>query len=300
MKKIAADIITFLIRLVGKLPKGFHYAVASCLSWLLNHVFHYRKDVVMTNLARSFPDRKYDELRQISDKFYRHLGDILAEAVMFGACTDYRKLEKRQFCTFAGREEDNEALMNPNGTMILTAHCGNWEIIGGIIGYVGKHTPLVEKDTCVVYKKLSSPVMDIVMKRNRTAPLDDKEFEGVIESSDVLRYMLRHRGERKFYCFPTDQFPYRNASRHEVGDFMHQKTMTMTGGAALACKLGMSVVFLKFDKVARGRYTMSFEPICNDASTMSVDEIMNRFYGLLQEEIESRPWNYLWSHKRWK
>jgi lauroyl/myristoyl acyltransferase len=26
----------------------------------------------------------------------------------------------------------------------------------------------------------------------------------------------------------------------------------------------------------------------------------NRFYAMLQEDIEAQPSNYLWSHKRWK
>jgi lauroyl/myristoyl acyltransferase len=46
-----------LMRLLARLPLGFHYACARFLSWLVGDVFRYRRDVVTANLARSFPDR---------------------------------------------------------------------------------------------------------------------------------------------------------------------------------------------------------------------------------------------------
>jgi lauroyl/myristoyl acyltransferase len=33
---------------------------------------------------------------------------------------------------------------------------------------------------------------------------------------------------------------------------------------------------------------------------MSPEAVMNEYYKLLQRELEEEPWNYLWSHKRWK
>ena len=40
--------------------------------------------------------------------------------------------------------------------------------------------------------------------------------------------------------------------------------------------------------------------ICDDASKMEIQEIMNEFYRLLEEDIRYEPGEYLWSHKRWK
>ena len=31
-----------------------------------------------------------------------------------------------------------------------------------------------------------------------------------------------------------------------------------------------------------------------------VQAIMEKYYTLLEEDINAQPWNYLWSHKRWK
>ena len=58
---------------------------------------------------------------------------------------------------------------------VLSTHCGNWELMGGFLGYktVGDvKVAIVEEHITVVYKKLSSDVADDVFKRNRVAVLE--------------------------------------------------------------------------------------------------------------------------------
>ena len=54
------------------------------------------------------------------------------------------------------------------------------------------------------------------------------------------------------------------------------------------------------EEVPEGGYTITFNPICEDASRTTPEEIMNKFYALLEKDVEAQPWNYLWTHKRWK
>ena len=102
------------------------------------------------------------------------------------------------------------------------------------------------------------------------------------------------------YIYPADQAPYRNAGKHPIGEFMHQPTNAMIGSMGVACKPAHSVVYMKMRRVERGRYEMSFIPICDDASALKPEEILRRYYDLLEEEINETPANWLWSHKRWK
>ena len=48
----------------------------------------------------------------------------------------------------------------------------------------------------------------------------------------------------------------------------------------------------------QGHYLMRYTPICEDASKMSVQEMMDRYYKLLEEDIRKQPENYLWTHQR--
>ncbi|MBQ2874111.1 MAG: hypothetical protein IJE85_02320, partial [Bacteroidales bacterium] len=49
-----------------------------------------------------------------------------------------------------------------------------------------------------------------------------------------------------------------------------------------------------------GRYEMTLIPICRNASEFTPEEIMRKYYDLLEEEINETPHNWLWTHKRWK
>lgn len=300
MKRIGYFILKWLLRGLGALPLGFHQACGRALGFLAGRVFRYRRDVVMTNLARSFPDKKYTELKVICRDFYRHFGDILGEAVWFGGCTDPQRLKKAGIVRMTNPEE-LERLYNDTGSVfVLAAHTGNWELFGGYVSYADDFK-VPENDVCVVYKKLSSEVWEPLMRDNRRAPIVDKEhYEGLLESLGVMRYMVTHRSEHKVYNFITDQFPYRGSTRIDVGDFMHQPTQSMDGGAKLAAKFGMSITYLSFLPESRGHYTMTFKTICEDASQMSPEDIMKKYYELLQQDLEAVPWNWLWTHKRWK
>lgn len=82
--------------------------------------------------------------------------------------------------------------------------------------------------------------------------------------------------------------------------FLNQETNSMLGSAVVAHKLAHSVMYMKMKRVERGRYEMTLIPICQDASKMKPEDIMRKYYDLLEEEINETPHNWLWSHKRWK
>ncbi len=298
MKKICAHIVTGCIRLLALLPLKVHYALCGCLAWLMRSVVRYRRKVVETNLLHSFPDRSPEERKEILKGFYRHFGEIIAEAVWFGGTRSKERLRRQGLCEFAGLEEHRKELEGTKGVMYLTSHCGNWELYGGWFQYAPKGSlPYREDEVIVPYKRLSSDVWEDVMTRNRFWPMEG--FEGYVESRNVLRYTLEH-GDRRVFLFNTDQYPYRGARGHEVPDFLHQRTMAMIGGAAIACKFGLAVMYTSFERVSKGHYRMSFRTIARDASKMTPAEITDRYYAMLQEDIEAQPSNYLWSHKRWK
>lgn len=305
MAKTGYYLIRGLMRALGALPLGFHRACGRALGWFAGSVLRYRRDTVMTNLARSFPDKKYEELDGIRKAFYRHFGTILGEAVWFCGCEGAKggeRLQKAGIVRMTNPETLNALMEQSPGLILLTAHSGNWELIGGFMSY-SPDVPLRfgENDVHVIYKRLSSPVWDEVMRRDRIAPIVDKAaYDGLVESRDALRHILSRRGLHKLYTFITDQHPYQGTAAIDVGEFMHQPTTSMDGAAKLAAKAGLAVAYLSFLPAEKGGWTMTFEPITDNAAGSDPADIMKTYYQLLQRDIEAVPWNYLWTHKRWK
>ena len=300
MKKL---LVKSLMRVLGLLPLWLHYRFAHLLAFLAGKVFRYRVKVVEENLSASFPDRSPAELRTIKNQFYRHLGDVLAETVWFGASRGPKRLRRSRLVEISNVEVLNGLYEKAPGVMVLMSHAGNWELIGGIASYnyTDKPSCFTEQNFCVVYLKQSSPLWDSIMRDNRTAPLiDPKGFPGYLESRQAVRYVFEHRDEKKIYNFITDQHPYFKSRDFLKVDFMHRECESMRGAASLACRFGMAVCYMRMPVESRGHYKIEYIPICDSASDMEADDIMRRYYKLLEADIQAQPWNYLWTHNRWK
>lgn len=302
MSELFAKIIRGCMICLGKLPLKFHYFMGDILSWIAEKLLRYRTDVVWINISRSFPEMKYKELKKVYRDFYRHFGEIFAETIWFAAAT-YKRLFRSGIVTVTNPEEINEMFLSTPSMTVLSTHCGNWELMGGFLGYrtsSGVKVAIEEEHIQVVYKKLSNPVSDEVFRRNRVAALEIVGTSCEIESSNILRQTLKQKNDRKVYIYPTDQAPYRKAGKHPIGEFMSQPTNVMLGSVGVACKLSHSVMYMKMKRVERGRYEMTLIPICRDASQLTPEELMRKYYDLLEEEIRETPANWLWTHKRWK
>lgn len=302
MKDLGVNIVRFFLVGLSKLPLKFHYFMGDIFAWLARVVIRYRYDVVMINLSRSFPDKKYKQLQTLAKEFYKHFGEILAETIWFSG-SNYKRLYDSGIVTVTNPEELNELYLSTPAMTVLSTHCGNWELLGGFLGYrtsSGVKVAIREEEIRVVYKKLSSPVFDEVFKRNRVSALEKVGTSCEIESSNILRHAVANRDKRLVYIYPTDQAPYYKAAKHPIGEFMHQQTNAMLGSVGVACRMSHSVMYLKMQRMERGKYEMTLIPICADASKSTPEEIMRKYYDLLEAEINETPANWLWTHKRWK
>ena len=301
--KVSAKITHGILRLFGRLPLGFHYANSRFLAWLIGDVVRYRRDVVSFNLGRCFPELATKELKALRKESYRHFAEIVVEAVWFGACRNPERLRKSRIVSVANPEVLADMYAKSPSVAVLYSHCGNWELYGGMVNYnyTENPSPATEKNFVVVYKKTKSESTDEVMRANRFAPLEDRDgFDGYVETKDLVRYAFRHKDDKKIYNINTDQRPYKSSGANIPVKFLGQDTSTMTGAAAIARKFGMAVCYLRSARQSQGHYVLEYVPICEDASQTGVEEIMAKYYELLEADIRKQPANYLWTHKRFK
>ena len=306
IRTLGVRLMEVFLRFHARLPLRYHYALGRFAAWLVRDVFRYRNDVVLTNLARSFPDLDYDAIKDIYRRFYAHFGEILAETVWFGGCRGEKgrqKLIDSHICEIDNIEEFNAFYDRSTSVMLLNSHAGNWELMGGVgqydYGEPGRRK-WTDKEVVVLYRALKSKFWDLLIADGRTAPVCDLDFQGYVEGRSILRYAFSHRNEKKLYIFNTDQYPYWDSGHIEVGTFLNQDTLAMGGGAALAAKLRMAVAYIRWNRTERGHYRLTFVPLLENAVGYTPEEIMKLYYKHLEEDIKAQPWNYLWTHKRWR
>ena len=302
MYSVGKYLLKALLWMISKLPLSVHHFNSGFISWLARDVIKYRKAVVRENIRLSFPEKSEEDIDRIVREFYDHFADIIVEAIWFGGCRNPERIRKARIMEIVNPGILAELYEQSPSVMILYTHCGNWEVYGGIesYNYTDTRLDIGEENFCVVYKKMSSRVWDEIMRDNRLAPAKDRDgYSGYIESKDLVRYAFSHRDVKKFYNVNTDQRPYYTGSDSLSVNFMHRECRTMSAAAAIARKFGMPVVFLKMSIASRGHYLLEYIPVCRNAKDMSVEQIMKKYYELLEAEINEQPFNYLWSHKRW-
>ena len=292
--KIYRSIISFF----GKLPLNALYKVGDVAAWVMRSVVSYRKNVIYTNLARSFPEKKYEEIEAIARDYYKRLGNIAAETIWFGGCNgNGDKLHRQRIYDYT----NPEVLLNANkerGVMCMTSHCGNWELLGGIYEYsytidLTKH--IDKNNFYVAYRAMYNKVSDKVFYENRRAPLPD--YTGQVEDVKMLRHAVARKDDKPIYVLIADQFPYKAC--HPVGTFLNQPTVGMLGGFALAVKLGFAVLYMRQERAGRGHYRLTYEVITENAAGQDPEELMRKYFSMLEADIRKDPANWLWSHKRW-
>ena len=301
---IKKAIIQGSMAVLSALPLRLHWANAHLVGWIANHLVRYRRKVVEENIDRSFPDAPEHLRKRYVRDFYRHFGRLVCETIWFSHTTA-RRMERSQIVSAVNPEESARLQSVAPGTIILAGHYANWELLFGF-----EHFALPEgsadsyafkrSNVAMVYKKLNSPLWDEIFRECRLRLLGT-DFENYIESAGILRHVVEHHGDGYFYMFDTDQRPYANAKAVMDVEFMGQPAQTMYAGAGVAHKYGLAVSYLSMTRKPSGKgYLCELKTICDDASKMEVQQIMDEFYRLLEADIRKDPGEYLWSHKRWK
>ncbi|MDD5046816.1 MAG: lysophospholipid acyltransferase family protein [Bacteroidales bacterium] len=298
MKAIFSLIVFFaiyaLICLVSLLPLPVLYCLSRVLVVLPMRIAGYRRTVVITNLARSFPERSYGEIQQIVREFYRYLGRLVAETVWLFTASQ-RSVMKRVSL------EDCHVLESlkkqGKSVVIMLPHMGNWEFLracscplqGNICGYDLQQLH-------IVYQRVNSPLFDKLMYTLRSRY---QYGWHILESRNVARYMAKHQGVPGIYAMISDQCPG-PAGKSIAACFLGQPTLMIKGPEALARKFGFAVVYGVIRQVGRGRYVMHFTRISENAAAEEEGAVTNCFARLLEQDIRRHPPLWLWSHKRWK
>lgn len=283
---IGYKIFRLFTKIILHLPWSWCYGISSFFAFVLNNVVKYRRDVAITNLSKSFPEKSQKEISAILKKTYRNISDIFIEVVRT------EKLSKEELHSrieLNGLEILDKLYDSGKSVIILTGHLGNWEWMGPRLQYDIKY------DGHVAYKPLSNKYFDEYMNMLRSHFFTDR----MVYFKTILRFILSHRKELKTYILAADQTP----TKTEIGcwiEFLNQETGFFTGGERIASTVGFAVVFLDNKRTKRGHYKVDISLLSEDASKEEEFAITKKFAQKLEESLKEQPDNWLWTHKRWK
>jgi KDO2-lipid IV(A) lauroyltransferase len=238
------------------------------------------------NLAKSFPQKNQEELKQIQKEFYRHFCDLIYESIKnltISRKSIRRRLKIQNIEIVSSCYEKNRSII------LYMGHYGNWEWLAAL-------SLLVPHQMVAFYQPLSNSVFDKLIKssRERFGLIAVKSSQGYKSLVD-----LSNQSVLTMTLALGDQSPPAQSSKHWVR-FLNQETAFLTGVDRIAKKMDMVVLFPHFKKIRRGYYEIELESIMESSEGVDSNEIIDHYAQRLESAIIDEPALWLWSHRRWK
>lgn len=240
----------------------------------------------ISNLTAAFPEKTGEEIDTIVRAMWDNLGRLMAE---------YAHLDKIHLTgpdpriQGRGAEHFEAARANGKGVLLISGHFANWEIM-----------PFVARDYGltggVVVRPTNNPYvgrwLNKLRIRNGMAEQIPKGIPGMWRIFALLR-----RGEAVLML--VDQ----RASEGILVPFFRRDAFTTPAPAALALKLGSSVIPVSNERVSGARFRLSVYPAIEPPNTGDANRDLIEFTAAITQFIEARvrerPHEWLWIHKRW-
>lgn len=292
-KKTLRTLIFLCLRSVAFLSRSLSWQVGIRLGgWigtLLFYLLRRERARSLESLKIAFGVSKAErDLNEIMKKSFQNLGKGLIEILNFQSLSED---EINALVTIEGEEYLKEAEADGNGTILITGHIGNWELMAAVLSVRGY--PLH-----VIAAPLYDPRIDewIVRLRarfdietiSRGSPSSSKKILGVLRKKEILGLLI-------------DQDTQANGV---FVNFFNKKAYTPGGAAQLALKSGATTLMCFVTRLPNNRHRINIEkPMTltqTDDHQKDVEVNTARFTSRIEEHIKQYPDQWVWMHRRWK
>lgn len=283
-KAFEYGLVRFADLLFHILPRSWAIRLGEQLSLIVSLVISKRRDLVLRNLALSFPEKSEAERAHIAREVWRNLGRL---AVEFSRVSDFTDGSIDRLVEIEGREQVDAAIKEGKGIVGLTAHFTNWELTGALVQRVfGNMT--------VIARPVRNPLVDRWVYEKRTA-----SGLTVILPKDAVKASLKCLKNKGIIGMMIDQSL---SSGGVFVEFFGRPASSTTLPALLHIRTGAPVMFAYLVRNGE-RFRLVFEPVVfpvveDPAARIQVyTQAMSTQF---EQVIRRHPESWLWLHNRWK
>jgi len=282
---LSAMLYYLVLKPASLLPYKIGFAVSWCIYTMLFYVIRYRRKVVYNNLKNSFPEKSESERKAIAKLFYKHLGDVIMDAIKAFSIS---KDDLRKHLTCKNPELIRKYYDEGRDVIVAVGHYNSWELfLTGINLYI-RHQAVV------IYQPLGNVYLDGVLREKRS------EYRTImLPRNEVKEFYSTPRKSLSAIVFAIDQSPPKPDKSYWM-NFLHQETGVLYGTEKFAKDHNQPVVYARITKEKRGHYSLEFVDVTAVPRETPYGEITEKVTRLLEKDIISKPEYWLWSHKRWK
>lgn len=270
---------------VARLSLPTTLAMGRVLGQMAFKVVKRHRETVLAEMSRCFPGDHRSELEERLCRVFQHMGMNYMEVFRWiGGKADELANRIRP----VGAENMEAARARGRGVLVLTAHTGNWDMMGL---WAARNYPLT-----IISKNLRNPgVNRFWMEVRATAGLD------IVPARKSYRACLSVMKKNGLLGFILDQ----NTLRKDgvFVDFFGKPACTTPGLAFLAAHAQAPVVPVFMFRQLDGSHRVHVLPLIEppaDRSEKAILEATQRYTRVIEEVVRKHPDQWIWMHRRWR
>lgn len=274
--------------LLARIPRRWLDAFGAALGGLV-WALGIRRRVVMENLRLAFPEKGEGERREIAQRTYKNLGQMIPD---FLRVPSLPKEDLERIFVYDGWERFEQARDRGRGIIACTGHFGNFDLLAAAHTLRGVPITMISRqmgksgaNDLWRRARLRAGVEDLVVRRGETL----KAATRSLKAGRVLGYVIDQNQSRDHAIFPT---------------FFGVPAATATTPAILARRTGAAVLFVLSVPVGDGRHRVIMEGPLEMPDTGDRERDVLLFMQDLNDRLERwvrlHPDRWYWLHRRWK
>ncbi len=262
---------------------------AEILAFLFNDVLRVRRKLVDSNLSHAFPDYSERERLLVARKMWTHLFLMVAEVAR--APREMHGLNWWKNIRIENGRQMFSALHADRPLILITAHFGNFEMGGFLLGLLGY-------PTFSVARKLDNPYLNEFIGDFR-----GQTGQYIIDKNEGYEDILSVLGNNGVMAFLADQSAGRKGAWIQ---FFNRPASAYKAMALLSLQYD-APIFICFATRTDDQpmhFTLRvvdyFDPRSKPDNIATVQEITQWHALRLEEQVRLIPHQYWWLHNRWK
>ncbi len=279
---------------VSLLPSALSERAGVAAGLLLFHLLPKRRAIAIDNITKALPYMQRHQLWQYPEKnprliareTFKNIGRSLVEVcrLYHGRGEDIiSRVELRGF------EHYEAAKQKGKGVILLTGHCGNWELVALAFSYLSK-SPM-----SVVARRQNNPYLNRMVERMRM-----RYNNSVIYKQGALKGILSVLRKGGNIGLLADQAVFQEDGA--LIEVLGRKAWASKAPAIIGRKSGAALV-PSFTHREGDRHIITFRPahiLGDDASEEGVRGETQALSRYVEEFIITHPTQWYWVHRRWK
>ncbi len=276
-----------VLSISARLPRPVAAWCGRRLGECVYHGLRIRRRVALTNLERTLGQFSGPAAcERIALDAYRHLGTTLLE---YGWQSRLDRAALSRVVEPVNLAALERAIRLGKGVILVTAHFGNWELLGAYVASLGYATHYLAKPQ-------SNRLVDQYLTRTR-----GKQNVGIVYPGVQMRQVLRNLRDGGVLGVLADQDAGADGLRLDV---LGQPASVFTGPAELARRTGAPILTVFLPRVGSGRYQAVFGEVLEGRpeieAAADVERLTRAQVAAIERFIWRYPEQYYWVHRRWK